>query len=325
MIVYISGKNSLTRASEICSDSVVQRNPSRTSCSCRHHAHAPEKPAFPPSAMKTPNASFLLPTLIFGCALASRADAALNTLEAWGDAAGTTPPASFTINGSTITITAGGADFWGTSDHGVFLWDNTGVNTTTGDFTATVRHVSTTTPAPEWGRDGIIVRATQSPGLPSANDAHWLPHRKSNGQFISGRRPAPGRRNTYRATDIGNRWSQLRQRRRMTRRWQQATSQTLRSTSRPAVRAIVCIPASPLTLVASPDAGSSTGPLTSPTAISGLQGSAEVIVGLTHQSHPQTISPDTNDINTVTYDRWTYSGSYDPTKFGPPRAPPRGR
>ena len=110
------------------------------------------------------------------------------TLDEYGNAGGT---GAFTQNAGTIAITGGGADFWGGSDQGVFLWNDTGSQTTTGDFTATVRHVSTTTPAPEWGRDGIIVRATQSPGTPSANDAHWLVHRKSNGQFITGRRPTP--------------------------------------------------------------------------------------------------------------------------------------
>ncbi len=53
------------------------------------------------------------------------------------------------------------------------------------------------------------------------------------------------------------------------------------------------------------------------TAVEGLQGGAEVVVGLAHQSHPQTITPDANDINTATFDNWNYAGAFAQEKFGP--------
>ena len=115
----------------------------------------------------------LLTLTALGGLLAPGAYAQFNKLEAWGDAAGTTPAPSFTSGGGASTISAGGADFWGGSDQGAYLWDTNGNMTRTGDFTASVRHVSTNSPAPEWGRDGILVRAI-SGGAPAANDPNWL-------------------------------------------------------------------------------------------------------------------------------------------------------
>ena len=253
--------------------------------------------------------------MAFGFLLtAGLASAQFTTLEEFGNAAGT---GSFTQNGGTISITGGGADFWGNSDNGVMAWNDAGAQTTTGDFTATVRHVSTTTPAPEWGRDGIIVRATQSPGSLSATDAHWLVHRKSNGQFITGRRPTAGA-GTYRATDIGNAGVNFNS---------DDNEQTFQTGS---------VTNTPFFLSAGREGdrlysgyamdlgGGVAGRWIQhwstdiPDAISGLQGGAEVVVGLAHQSHPQTISPDTNDINTATFDNWTYAGAFAGSKFGSP-------
>jgi len=239
------------------------------------------------------------------------------TLDEYGNAAGT---GSFTQNAGTITITGGGADFWGGSDQGVFLWNDTGSQTTTGDFTATVRHVNTTTPAPEWGRDGIIVRATQSPGTPSDNDAHWLVHRKSNGQYLTGRRPTSGA-GTYRATDIGNPGVNFNS---------DANEQSFQTGSVTTVPFFLSAGREGDRLYSgyALDLGGGVAgrwiqhwSTDNPDAISGLQGGAEVVVGLAHQSHPQTISPDTNDINVATFDNWSYAGSYVAGKFGAPSGP----
>ena len=110
----------------------------------------------------------LLTLTALGGLLAPGAYAQFNKLEAWGDAAGTTPAPSFTSGGGASTISAGGADFWGGSDQGAYLWDTNGNMTRTGDFTASVRHISTNSPAPEWGRDGILVRAI-SGGAPDGS------------------------------------------------------------------------------------------------------------------------------------------------------------
>ena len=238
------------------------------------------------------------------------------TLDEYGNAGGT---GSFTQTPTAITITGGGADFWGNSDQGVFLWNDTGAYTTSGDFTATVRHVSTTTPAPEWGRDGIIVRATQSPGTPSANDAHWLVHRKSNGQFLTGRRPSAGA-GTYRATDIDNAGVNFNS------DDNERSFQTGRVTETPFFLA-AGREGDRLYSGYALDLGGVAGrwiahwSTDNPDAVGGLQGGAEVVVGLAHQSHPQTISPDTNDINTATFDNWTYAGTFIPNRFGPPAGP----
>ena len=234
------------------------------------------------------------------------------TLDEYGNAAGT---GAFTQSNGSIAITGGGADFWGNSDAGVFLWNDTGAYTTAGDFTATVRHVSTTTPAPEWGRDGISVRATQTQGIPSANDAHWLVHRKSNGTFLTGRRQTAGA-GTFRATDIGNAAVNFNSddNERSFPTGSVTNTPFFYSAGREGDRLV-----SGFAL----DLGGGVAgrwiqhwATDKADAISGLQGGAEVVVGLAHQSHPQTIAPDSNDINTATFDNWTYAGSYVPGKFG---------
>ncbi|CAN5491130.1 hypothetical protein BH23VER1_BH23VER1_25250 [soil metagenome] len=125
--------------------------------------------------------------------LLPNASADFNTLEVWGDAV-TDGGAALSGSGSgPYVLTGGGADFWGGSDQGVWAWDNTGTYTTTGDFTASVRHVSTTEPAPTWGRDILSARAVQSGNTgPAANDAHWMSYRRSNGDMGSGWRDTVG-------------------------------------------------------------------------------------------------------------------------------------
>src|SRR6187551_1727645 len=114
-------------------------------------------PVFPNATlMKTNCIPTLLGVVVTVIGLDQAAHAQFNTLEKWGNAVGTTPPPAFTATSGTFAITAGGEDFYGNSDKGAFLWDNTGSQTTTGDFTASVRHVGTTNPAPQWGRDGVM-------------------------------------------------------------------------------------------------------------------------------------------------------------------------
>ncbi len=263
----------------------------------------------------SPLAGGLLLTVICHCP----AHGQFNTLELWGNAVGTTPEASYTIQAGTISITAGGQDYWSASDQGAFLWNDTGTHTTTGDFTASVRHLSTTTPAPEWGRSGIMARATQSEGELSANDAYWMPHRKSNGQFVINRRPSAGSA-TYRATDAGIDPN--------------ANDFTYNSDTndRPLATGDITIVPWFLSIGREGDfwyggyamdlGGGVPGRWINhwstdvAEAVEALQGEAEVIVGLAHQSHPQTISPDENDINTATFDNWAYQGEFDIGKFG---------
>ncbi|RYD31944.1 MAG: hypothetical protein EOP86_16805, partial [Verrucomicrobiaceae bacterium] len=265
--------------------------------------------------MKNSRIQTLLGVVVSVVGLDQAAHAQFNTLETWGNAAGTTPEASFTQNAGTIAITAGGQDFYGTSDQGAFLWNNTGTMTTAADFTASARHVGTTNPAPEWGRDGIMVRATQSPGTLSANDAYWLATRKSNGQLVINRRSTVGGQ-TYRATDIGN------------------AAVNFDSDDNDQALATGDVRSNPIFLAA----GRSGNRLYSGYAldlgggvagrwvekwsteaeavVSELQGGKEVVVGLAHQSHPQTILPDENDINTATFDNWSYTGTFNAERFG---------
>jgi hypothetical protein len=83
---------------------------------------------------------------------------------------GVNGPAGFTNDSPAvgqITINCGGSDVWGSSDRGCYLYDP--VNKVSGDFTAIVRVAAVNDPAPNWGRDGIHVRANDttdnSPGV----------------------------------------------------------------------------------------------------------------------------------------------------------------
>jgi PEP-CTERM motif len=256
-----------------------------------------------------PTRNLLVLTFLSGIT-APGAFAAFNTLHAYGDAAGTTPPPSFTGDGSgTTTITAGGADFWGDSDAGAFLWDNTGTYTTTGDFTATVRHVSTTTPAPEWGRDGIIARALAGGAVantPQANDPNFMAIRKSNGQIDAGIRALRGTGGTTEDLTSGN-----------------------PGIAGPGVAANSAFlgmgrSGNAMRVSTAMNLGTEATPVLGRwvqygehTTAAAFNGGNQVVVGLAHQSHPQTISPDTNDVNTATFSSWNFTGSYNAARFGP--------
>lgn len=238
-------------------------------------------------------------------ALVSVASADFNTLEVWGNAAD--GPAALTGSGSgPYEILGGGADFWGGSDQGVWAWNDGGEYTTTSDFTAVVRHVSTTTPAPEWGRDGILVRATQTPGTPSATDANFLSFRKSNGAAEAGVRGVAGG-----GTDLGMNVFDLAQ----INTGNVATTPFHFAAARHG---------NTMRAGAAMDFG---GGLTGRWVQMGAHTSDafnsgnEVIVGLGHQSHPQTISPDSNDFNTATFDSWSYSDTFNSSFFGPAADP----
>lgn len=232
--------------------------------------------------------------------------AQFNKLEAWGDAAGTTPAASFTSDGTTTTITGGGADFWGGSDAGVFVWNDTGALSTTGDFTATIRHVSTSTPAPEWGRDGILVRAVGGSGAPAADDPNWLSFRKSNGVAEAGRRETRGggtELGPMSVSDLGG-----------ISTGSVATTPFYLSSARDGntMRA-----GGALSIGGAPGRWVEMGA----SVIPAFAGGNNVVIGLGHQSHAQSISPDTNDINTATFDQGSIATSYNPAFFGPAAGP----
>jgi len=232
--------------------------------------------------------------------------AQFNKLEAWGDAAGTTPPASFTSDGSTTTITGGGADFWGGSDAGVFVWNDTGALSSTGDFTATIRHVSTTNPAPEWGRDGILVRAVGASGVPAADDPNWLSFRKSNGVAEAGRRETRGGGTELSPMSIfdgpGLSTGSV------------ATTPFYLSSAR---EGGTMHAGGALAIGNAPGRWVAMGASVIPAFAAGNN----VVIGLGHQSHPQTISPDTNDINTATFDQGSLAGSFNASFFGPAAGP----
>jgi hypothetical protein len=232
--------------------------------------------------------------------------AQFNKLEAWGDAAGTTPPASFTSDGVTTTITGGGADFWGGSDQGVYVWNDTGALSSTGDFTATIRHVSTTNPAPEWGRDGILVRAVGASGAPAADDPNWLSFRKSNGVAEAGRRETRGGGTELSPLSVSDLAG--------INTGSVATTPFYLSAAREGntMRA-----GGALSIGGAPGRWVEMGASVIPAFAAGNN----VVIGLGHQSHPQTISPDTNDINTATFDQGTLSGTYNPAFFGPAAGP----
>ncbi|CAN5462847.1 hypothetical protein BH23VER1_BH23VER1_22800 [soil metagenome] len=248
----------------------------------------------------------------------SPAIADLDTLEVWGNAADTNPAGGavvspgFTNDGSTITITGGGADIWGGSDQGVFLWDSTGELTYSGDFSATVRHVSTSTPAPEWGRDGLDARVLQDPegaALPMANDAHWMAIRRSNGSFTHGirRTVAGGTDDDTDPDTAGN----------------QRNIAPGAPNSQPLYLSIGRDGDTMRAAHALDLGGGTPGrwvertPWTVPAFASGT----EMVLGLVHQSHSQSIGGTDNDINTATFDMFSPMDSFDPSFFGPAASP----
>lgn len=228
--------------------------------------------------------------------------AQFNKLEAWGNAAGTTPAPSASSNGTTSTIAAGGADFWGGSDAGAFLWSDAGNFSPTGNFTASVRHVSTDNPAPEWGRDGLLVRAVAA-GTPAADDPNWLSFRKSNGVLEAGRRETRGGGTELGAlsvSDLGG-----------INTGNVATTAYHLSAARDGdtMRAGAAI-----------DLNGTAGRWveTGASVIPAFAGGQRVVVGLGHQSHPQSGAGAANGgVNTATFDQWSYSGAFNNAKFGP--------
>jgi len=243
----------------------------------------------------------LLTLSALGGLLAPGAYAQFNKLEAWGDAAGTNPAPSFTSGGGASAITAGGADFWGGSDQGAFLWDTNGNMTRTGDFTASVRHVSTNSPAPEWGRDGILVRAI-SGGAPAADDPNWLSMRKSNGQVEAGRRETRGggtELGPLNVSDIGaiNTGSVV-------------TNGYFLSAARQGdtMRA-----GAAMDMNGTPGRWVETGA----SNIAAFAAGNPVVFGLGHQAHGQSGGGAGNGgVNTASFDSWATAGFYDSSKFG---------
>jgi hypothetical protein len=124
-----------------------------------------------------------LSTVLIAGVFQAPATAALTTLATYGTPNPVTPAPGFVDNGSgSYSITASGTDLWGTSDNGSWLYDP--ATTTSGNFTAIVRSTSYTTGdgaagnlwplAGEWGRTGIMARATAD-----ANSANVATTRKS--------------------------------------------------------------------------------------------------------------------------------------------------
>lgn len=230
------------------------------------------------------------------------ASADIDTLEAWGNAEGTTPAPGLVAGGGTYALTGGGADFWGAADQAVFAWDSTGAMTTTEDFTATVRHVSTDNPAPVWGRNTLSVRATQSAGAVAANDAHYFSMRRSDGALTTGIRETPG-------AGTG-------------RPGQQGQSGGANSA------AYFSVARNGNTL----HSGHARDLANSGVAgrwvqydsreLAAFNGGNEVVVGLGHQSHPQSGGGAVNGgVNTGTFDSLTFQNSYDASPFGAAASP----
>ena len=224
------------------------------------------------------------------------ASADIDTLEVWGNAVGTTPAPGLVAGGGTYALTGGGADIWGTADQGVFAWDSTGAMTTTGDFTATVRHVSTDEQAPTWGRDTLSVRATQSAGAVAANDAHYFSMRRTDGGLTTGIRGAAAG-GTGGATIVGQAGG--------------SSSYAYFAVSREG---------DTLRSGHARDLGG-TGIAgrwvqNDTRSIAAFNGGNEVIVGLGHHSHPQSGGGGADGVNTGTFDSLTFQNSYDASPFG---------
>lgn len=230
------------------------------------------------------------------------ASADIDTLEAWGNAADTTPAPGLVAGGDgTYALTGGGADFWGNSDQGVFAWDSTGAMTTTGDFTATARVVSVDNPAPTWGRNTISVRATQTAGTPAATDAHFMAVRKSNGDLQTGSRLEPNTGTNQRGAPLVNGGG-----------------------SDTAPYLAVSREGNVLRSAVARDLGGIAGRWVQNDTreIAAFNGGNEVIVGLGHQSHPQSGGGAVSGgVNTGTFDSLTFQNSYDSTPFGAASSP----
>ena len=277
-------------------------------------------------------------SLVAGFALASAANAQFDTVHAWNDADPTgsngnagfwdddndgntpsipdpAPSGTFSSDGTTTTITSGGYDFWSTTDGATVVTDSGGAYTTTGDFTAAVRHVDIDADAAnQWGRDGITARQTQSPGAVSPTDAHVMVMRRSNGLGATGWRDSAGGATgrddgAFPQVNLG------------------ATSG---ANSVPAYMAIGRNGANIHTAFAV-EIGGTMGRFVEH-AVHASPGGAtsELVVGLGHQAHNEggnaPGSPTVNGggparVNTATFDNWSYSGSFDTATFGPAASP----
>jgi len=106
-------------------------------------------------------------------------------------------------------ITSGGGDFWGTSDSGTFIYNANGDYTTTGDLTASVRHVGVNIDSQRsWGRGMLAMRLTQGntvAGAPEADDAYFGSFRRSDAENQVGTQRRPGDvAQTWRGTTVGS-------------------------------------------------------------------------------------------------------------------------
>ncbi len=152
--------------------------------------------------MKIPPRLAVLLTLCLGVSPAARGEV-LDSIGEYGNAAasngtsGAGTARGFTSASATeYTITAGGTDFWGTSDNGSMIYDADQVQS--GDFSAIVRSVSVAGDpleaiAGEWGRSGLMARKNPTAG----NSANVMMIRKTTlgtgipGTVIGGR-PSDG-------------------------------------------------------------------------------------------------------------------------------------
>ncbi|MCB1125249.1 MAG: sigma 54-interacting transcriptional regulator, partial [Verrucomicrobiae bacterium] len=96
---------------------------------------------------------------------------------------GTDPlePGSFSVNGTQITVIAGGSDIWGTADHGYYYYAEK-----TGDFDVKVRVVDLQGPN-TWTKAELMIRVPDGSGQPKAGDAFYaLMATRTAGQNIVG-------------------------------------------------------------------------------------------------------------------------------------------
>ena len=242
-----------------------------------------------------------------GLAVAPAAHAQFDTLHTWGDAVGD-GGAAFTDDGTNITITGGGADFWGGSDQGVAISNSAGDYTTTGDFSASIQFNNVNADiARDWGRSGLSARATTG-GAPAANDAHTMAVMRSNGLAVTGWRDVAGE-GTGRS---GNGF---------------ATGSVAPGVS-PGVRMSVGRSGDQIITAFSTDLGASG--TYSPWIVdqnrapAALAGGTEVTVTAFHQAHNQ--DPNTADspiinggggtrVNTGSMQDFAYTESFDPTQY----------
>ncbi|MFT5408397.1 MAG: hypothetical protein ACI9NC_001106 [Verrucomicrobiales bacterium] len=124
----------------------------------------------------------------------------LNSLAEFGNAAnsdatsgaGTARGGNFDNAGTdAYTLTAGGTDFWGASDHGSYIFDNAQSRAAGEDFSVVVRSVSIAGDpaealAGEWGRTGPMVRKTPDVAN-AANVAHIRKSGSTNTTILQGR------------------------------------------------------------------------------------------------------------------------------------------